>query len=349
MLGAEELKAIADAESSPPSEGTSYISSGLDSDLAKLRLHDDSSMFSVQTSAAPGLENGKGAFASRDIQRGDLILSDKPIFCMPTSGPAPLMFRSIEAAVQNMSPTNLDSYLSLENSHKTCSCFPTPLLSIFFTNAFSVVESNDNAGICLKASRFNHSCSPNASYSFNSNSGEIRIYALGTIPRGEEIFVAYVSGKSLYGSPRHSRQANLRRRYHFTCTCSICSLPEAESNMSDARRQKVTELLEVIASLNDPNQGVRCLNAVVEGVRLLQEEGYLADAHDFTKEAGPVCAIHSDWVSASYWAGLTYNSRIAEFGKDSLIAAETLELYLNPKMSEYAGLGPPMDLTGIRV
>ena len=341
------MKAIADAESSPPSEGASYISSGLDAGLANLHLQDDSSIFSIQTSAAPGLQNGKGAFASRDIQRGDLILSEKPIFSMPTGGPAPLMFRSIEAAVQKMSPTHLDSYFSLHNSHDTCSCFPTPLLGIFGTNAFAV--SDDDGGICLKASRFNHSCSPNAKYSFNSRSKEIRIYALGTIPRGEEIFVAYLSGRRLYGNPRHARQAVLRPRYHFTCACTICSLPEAESKMSDARRQKVNELWEVIESLNGPGHGVRCLNVVVEAIRLLREEGYLADAHDFTKEAGPVCAVHSDWVSASYWADLTYNSRVAEFGKDSLIAAETIELYLNPKSSEYAGLGPPMDLTGIRV
>ena len=66
-VGAEELKAIADAESSPPSEP----SSSLESDLANLRLQDDSnsSIFTIHTSAA-----SKGAFASRDIQRGDLIL-----------------------------------------------------------------------------------------------------------------------------------------------------------------------------------------------------------------------------------------------------------------------------------
>ena len=118
--------------------------------------------------------------------------------------------------------------------------------------------------------------------------------------------------------------------------------------MSDWRRQKVNELWEIIRRLNPP-QGVLCLTFVVEAIRLLQEEGYLADADDFTKEAGTVCAYHSDWVSTSYWAGLTYHTRVAEFGEDSLQAAEVRELYLNPKSSEFAGLGPPMDLTGIRV
>jgi hypothetical protein len=343
-LGAQELKAIADAESSPPSEVSSNTSSDIDSDLTNLHLQDDSSFFAIRTSAA--FQNGEGAFASRDIQRGDLILSEKPIFSVPTGVPEPLRDISIEAGVRDLSPAHLDSYLSLQNSHDKCSCSLNPLVGIFGTNSFTV--ANDDAGICLRASKFNHSCSPNARHSFNSNTGELRIYALGTILRGEEIFVAYISSRRLYGSPRRSRQAILRTRYHFTCACSICSLPEAESKMSDARRQKATELWETIGRFN-PTQGVQCLNIVVEAVHLLQEEGYLADADDFTIEAGPVCSFHSDWVSASYWASLTYHTRVAEFGEDSPRAAEVRDLHLNPKSFRLAGRGPPKDLTGIRV
>ena len=342
-LGAGELKAIADVESSPPSEPT-HISSNLDSDLANLRIQDDSvsSIFSIRTSAA--IPNGKGAFASRDIQRGDQILSEKPIFCIPTFGLVPVMRSAIEIAVGNLSPAHLDGYLSLKNSHDSCSCFPIPLLGIFGTNAISTTDGN--AGVFLEASRFNHSCSPNAKYSFNSNTGEIRFYALGTIPRGEEIFVPYLS---LLQS-RQSRQDNLRRRYHFTCACSICSLPEAESKKSDARRQRLVKLSEVIRGF-DAAKVDQHLNCAVEGIRLLREEGCLGGADAFTYSAGPMCAYHSDWVSTSYWASLTYHTRVAEYGEDNSQApmAETRELYLNPKSYIHAGVGPPKDLTRIRV
>ena len=110
VLGAKELRAIVDAESSSPSEGTSYISSGLDTSLANLRLQDDSSFFSIQTSAAPGLQNGKGAFASRNIQRGDLILSDKPLFCIPTI--IPLVFHPIEARSKPVSHSSRQLFVS---------------------------------------------------------------------------------------------------------------------------------------------------------------------------------------------------------------------------------------------
>ena len=346
-LAAQELKAIADAEGSPPSEPSSYISSGLESDLANLHLHDDSdsSFFSIHTSAA--IQNGKGAFASRDIQRGDLILSEKPIFDMPPDLSRPLEHIYIEDTVRNLSPATLDGYLSLQNSHSQCSCCLSPLLGIFHTNAFALSVSA--GGICLRASRFNHSCSPNARYTFNSNTGKLRIYALGTIPRGEEIFVGYVDqgslGRRLYGTTRRSRQAVLRTRYHFTCACPVCSLSEAESKISDARRQKIYELWESMRS----TQGVQRLNIIVEAIRLQQEEGYLGDVDDFTNEAGPICAFHSDWVSCSYWTGLTYHARVAQSGEDSPGLAEVRKEYLNPMSFASAGLGPPKDLSWIRV
>jgi len=294
--GAQELKAIADFETSPPSGPPSYASSDLGSGLANLHLEDDSSSFTIHTSAA--VQKGEGAFASRDLQRGDLILSESPIFRLPPSCPA----RILMAAVRNLSPVHLDQFLSLQNSHTDCSCFPDPIFGIVGTNAFSFAE--DDSGICLRASRFNHSCSPNARYSFNSNTGQLRIYALGSIALGEEIFVAYISSRGLYGSPRRSRQAKLRARYHFTCACSVCSLSETESKMSDGRRVKLTELWEIIPSFT-PMQGIQRLNVIVKAIHLLKEEGYLADADDFMNDAGLVCAFHSDWVSAKYWTGLT--------------------------------------------
>ena len=342
-LGSQELRAIADLETSPPSEPSPHTSTDLDSGVANLHLQDDS-FFTIRTSDA--VQNGKGAFASRDIQRGDLILSERPIFRIPTNASGRLRHISVEAAVRNLSPVYLDHFLSLENSHTKCSCFPNPLFGILGTNSFTLTD--DDSGIVLKASRFNHSCSPNARYSFNSKTGELRIYALGTIPLGEEIFVAYISSRSLYGTPRRSRQAGLLARYHFTCACSVCSLPEAESKMSDARRVKLNELWEIIPSFT-PMQGIQRLNVIVEAIHLLNEEGYLADADDFTNDAGLVTAFHSDWVSTKYWAGLTYHTRVAEFGEDSPRAAEIRGQYLNPKSFPLAGRGPPKSLTAIRL
>ena len=288
-LANQELKAIADAESSPSSEPLSHISSGLESGLTNLHLQNnsDSSLFSVRTSTA--LQNGKGTFASTDIQRGCLMLSEIPLFHTPTvtslDAPEPRSYISLEAAVRKLSPAHLDGYLSLQNSHDTCSCFRSPLLGIFNTNSFII--SDGHSGICLTASRFNHSCTPNASFGFNASIGMMRCFALRDIPRGEEIFVSYIDRRQLYGGTRGSRQAYLRATYHFTCACSVCSLPESESKRSDARRQRLKELWEIVGR-STPTQEDQSLKAINEGVRLLQEEGCLIEADDFMREDCPM-------------------------------------------------------------
>ena len=115
--------------------------------------------------------------------------------------------------------------------------------------------------------------------------------------------------------------------------------------MSDDRRVKLNELWESIANFS-PTQGKQRLMVIVEGIHLLKEEGYLADADDFANDAGIVCAYHCDWVSAKYW---THFTRVAEFGKGSPRAAEVHGAYLNPESILMAGKGPPKMFTKIRV
>lgn len=189
--GVQELKAIAVAERSPPPE-PSYASGDLDTAPANLHVKDASPFITVQKSALIQ----KGVFASREFQRGDLILAEKPTFLIPFDSPD----QKIEAEVLNLSPHHIDRFLSLHNSHTKCSCYRNLALGIFATNGFAFDEAG--MGICLTTAKFNHSCSPNSSHPFNTNTGEIRIYALGTIPAGEEIFVTYVAGQSISGNPR---------------------------------------------------------------------------------------------------------------------------------------------------
>jgi hypothetical protein len=73
---------------------------------------------------------------------------------------------------------------------------------------------------------------------------------------------------------------------------------------------------------------------------LLKEEG-CADGYDeFTSDAAWVCAYHSDWASAKYWATETYKVRVAEFGEDSYMTKEVKEMFDDPKTADMAGTGP---------
>ncbi|KAF8257081.1 hypothetical protein EI94DRAFT_81602, partial [Lactarius quietus] len=159
-LGAQEFKAILDVESLLLPRPSSHTSGDLDSDLTNLHLQDDPSFFTIDASTT--VLDGKGAFSSRDIQRGDLILSEKPIFSILIDAQVSRTHVLIDAAVRELSPVHLDEYLSLQNSHAGCSCLPNRLVGIHNTNAFALSDGGTVSGICLKASRFNHSCSPNA-------------------------------------------------------------------------------------------------------------------------------------------------------------------------------------------
>ena len=115
-------------------------------------------------------------------------------------------------------------------------------MGILGTNAYDV--SDHEVGVYTKASNFNHSCSPNAIFLTNPNTGELRIHALDNIPPGDEIFVSYISADRFHGKPRQVRQDALLAEYHFTCACSLCSLSEAESKMSETKTLEFEEMMK---------------------------------------------------------------------------------------------------------
>ncbi|KAH7928873.1 SET domain-containing protein [Leucogyrophana mollusca] len=258
-------------------------------------------------------KRGQGAFANDGYQRGDLIVAERPLYRVSHSSTA-----AVHSAISKLSEAELKQYKSLRNSF---SQDPTlsrdPLLGIHQTNA---IDTQDGIVLCLAISRFNHSCSPNARYSWHAGSGRQRVYALREIQAEEEIFVSYIGGRNVYGSSRKDRQKRLQR-YGFTCACAVCTLPRQESAASDTRRIEVAKIWERIPFYG-PSQTSLRLHAIVRALRLLEEEGYAADADDFTNDAAKICSAHGDWASVRYWAAKTYESRVAEFGEDSFRAIE---------------------------
>lgn len=292
-----------------------------------------------ELSRMPGYEivnagdKGLGVFALQTFHRGDLILTEAPLFSI---GQRDIMdrpdSRAVAATVNRLPQEELRKYKSLKNSRPDIGL----VLGVFATNSLRM--SDDDSGIFLEVSRFNHSCSPNARYSWNPDIKRMRVYALRDISCGEEIFVSYISGRNVYGSTRGERQDRLKI-YGFTCACTVCELQGPSAVASDKRRTKIKELWESVPHF-PPNKTQSRLHAIVRAIHLLEEEGYSADYDDFTNDAAVICAFHSDWPSAKYWATKTYESRVAEFGEDSYRAKEVKGMYLDPKSDNMAGSGP---------
>lgn len=66
------------------------------------------------------------------------------------------------------------------------------------------------------AARFNHSCDPNASYSFDK--GKLYVRAIRPIAKDEQIFIPYIDVTYSVGTRRHE----LKDRYKFGCRCTRC-------------------------------------------------------------------------------------------------------------------------------
>ncbi|KAK0434234.1 SET domain-containing protein [Armillaria borealis] len=271
-------------------------------------------------------DKGLGAFAARDIQRGDLILAEKPLLPFPGHSPSRT---ELLLAMDKISPKDLLVFLSLKNAHS----HDDTVYDIYRTNAFA------DGGIVIQASRFNHSCRPNARYSYHEETNRQRIFALANIPKGEEIFVTYLASRNVYGATRNQRQMALRVKHNFVCSCAACGLSRQLSLESDRRRLEIKSIWDRMPMFDPVGSGRAYLQTVIRAINLMKEEEYWADADDFANEAAAFCSLHSDWESAKYWHGIVYETRVAEFGKDSAHTLKARKDFENPRSTNHAQAG----------
>ncbi|CAG8891230.1 unnamed protein product [Penicillium egyptiacum] len=168
----------------------------------------------------PSPGKGWGAFATRRIDRGSLILSEKPTF------------------VIRMSHTEITDYHFLLLRDNGSSCF-TSMNEAFAENSFNIANSDQHEpeahGLFPLHSRFNHSCIPNSEVP--TVTGEaISSFATRDIAAGEEINFCYNPG--FQGRTRYERHQALR----FTCHCVACLPGTPFQQLSDMRRRLIRGL-----------------------------------------------------------------------------------------------------------
>jgi len=85
------------------------------------------------------------------------------------------------------------------------------------TSIFNLGTEDVGIGVFINASFANHSCKPNAHYTFEKGP-TFMLIALEDIEKNEEISISYTS---LYQSTQN-RQMELEATYHFKCNCLRC-------------------------------------------------------------------------------------------------------------------------------
>lgn len=170
---------------------------------------------------------------------------------------------AIEAAFAKLDKSEKKTYRSLFDAEKSRM---SAVVSIYYSNCYSTEAfvSKTSAGttkamrdceggscIGALASRINHSCVPNVSFSFSPPSathpkGQMRFYAIKAISKGKELLSNY--DKQIF-EPSAKRQQKYQLHYGFSCSCEACA-PQSEFwHKSDDRRRAMKEIVAEVKSL----------------------------------------------------------------------------------------------------
>lgn len=95
--------------------------------------------------------------------------------------------------------------------------------------------AGDWRALFANASRFEHSCAPNAVYSSAFGDGIARWTAIRPVAPGDRVAISYWVGHVWASTP--ARRAALRASHNFVCACVVCEAPDRRRAVSCRRRK----------------------------------------------------------------------------------------------------------------
>lgn len=294
----------------------------------------ESNLKSLYYTLQPIPGKGLGAIAITKIPKGRRILSERPLFRWPEERDREQKIRMVEEIVAQLSEEQGRQFYSLKNS--ASNRYSSRSMGIAATNSFSCAPQAYSA-ICLEASRFNHSCKPNATWMWREDLFQMTIHTIKEIKEGEEITICYIENCG----PYPKRQQTLTS-FGFTCTCELCSLPPDARDKSDGKRRRIDHLKALI---EDQSRFSKVPAAWFRSARelsiLMKEERMRAEDFDgLYQEAFHFAIRHGDQARARAFALRSYVITIICFGGDHPIALRLKKYAIHP--SSYPMYGESM-------
>ncbi|KAF8987489.1 hypothetical protein BDQ17DRAFT_1375024, partial [Cyathus striatus] len=240
-----------------------------------------------------------GMCATRSLDVGDLILTERPLFVIPINTdirgvqcpevyrqnagdikgmqtPMPLKEATMEVAFNRMSKENQKAYLALSNAHTHDGSFR--LFAIWRTNSFAFFDlgklggEDDLYGVVLKEySRVNHSCRQNCCLSIDVDSFSCQLRATRAIAPGEDIVCSYINEHL----STEERQA-LLKPYGFQCACfSCCPSPSnlCSNSIRSLLRDRILEMQKTYTSIEDAKVAREGYDTCLQLLHDLEREG----------------------------------------------------------------------------
>ena len=129
---------------------------------------------------------GKGVVAARPIKRGEFLLSEPPLFTLSPSPTNSMILGELTKCTREQQR----QYFALANSYKTrllpaLAIFETNFLLLGHGNLYADAKQQETAGIFLLASRFNSSCTPNVSKTWDELRNVMVFRTLQDVAEGE--------------------------------------------------------------------------------------------------------------------------------------------------------------------
>ncbi|KAF1823199.1 uncharacterized protein K489DRAFT_380603 [Dissoconium aciculare CBS 342.82] len=271
---------------------------------------------------------GIGVFATQPIAAGVMILSEKPIVKVPPFSLDPNA--KILQQLQARSKDERNAFFALANNYPDT----TPVMGIVKTNAMPLGSGAQTGGLFLQCSRFNHSCTSNAAYSWNDDIKEERIFSLFDIADGEEITVTYLTDK-MWSLPRDQRREAIWEEYRFRCECVRCTgALDSGRKASDERRVRLGQIHEQVGNgmlmVTKPSTA---LGLCREAIELIRAEGEGAcRLEGIYYDAFQICICHGDVALAKAFIRLFIQTAKAWKGDDALGFVELARLEHDPKL-----------------
>lgn len=194
---------------------------------------------------------GIGTIAIRDIKAGECLLSENPLVecdnpyqSLAIDGP-PYPSASDMRDKSSESDRQLEKTLSaniLKQLWDLSDCHPgaKSLGGIVGTNSFG---DGERVRVFAKASRFNHSCSPNVDH-FAGTQRRYCFVAARDIQQGEELCISYLRIGQLLQA-RADRQQDLERTHCFRCHCDACDGTTSDTWRSDDTRSRIVAFCQM--------------------------------------------------------------------------------------------------------
>ncbi|KAG0295071.1 hypothetical protein BGZ98_001521 [Dissophora globulifera] len=264
---------------------------------------------------------GMGMFATRDIKRGECILSEKPLVFATQD------FIKTQLAVEAMAEPDKKSFFALHNVRPEL-----PIaLGIVKTNALPLGPNAVDCAVYKIMSRINHTCAPNVCHTWNSKTKKEYLHAIQDITAGSEILTSYLEPFMV----RKDRMSFLRRNFKFECQCNLCAEPSPEYD-SIVKRVKIYSDLIVTCATTNPKMSIQYVREVLAHLDKIGGEGKTP----FYYDGYQISAMYGDYKFAQEWANLLLESYVLEAGKEGDRYERYLRYSKNPRSHERAGCAP---------